>query len=108
MAKTPSTMLALGTIAPDFSLLDTISGELFTLHKHNTAKAIVILFICNHCPYVKHIQHMLPILANDYIDKGILFIAINSNDVNQYPDDSPMHMQQIANAVHYPFPYLYD
>ena len=108
MAKTPSNMLALGTSAPLFSLVDVISNQKISLSTQQTYHATLIMFICNHCPYVKHINQALTQLANDYQNKGVRFIAINSNDVDTYPDDSPENMKKTAMAEHYPFPYLYD
>ncbi|MDI9819444.1 MULTISPECIES: thioredoxin family protein [unclassified Legionella] len=108
MAKTPSTMLPLGTYAPQFSLLDTVSGSTVSLNSSPESKATVIMFICNHCPYVRHINKELTRLANDYMKLGINFIAINSNDVETYPDDSPENMKKTATEHNYPFPYLYD
>ena len=107
MAQTSSTMVSLGTKAPDFTLPDTASGINISLH-NLTGKATVIMFICNHCPFVKHVNKELVRLANDYILKGISFIAISSNDVVNYPDDSPEKMKQTAKELGYPFPYLYD
>lgn len=108
MAKTPSTMLPLGTQAPHFSLLDVVSGKKIYLDGSNDAKSTVVMFICNHCPYVKHINQELTKLAKDYMPKGVFFFAINSNDVIAYPDDSPENMKKTALAEDYPFPYLYD
>ncbi|MFA5959163.1 MAG: thioredoxin family protein [Tatlockia sp.] len=108
MAKTPSTMLPLGTLAPQFSLLDVVSGNLISLKNAVGSKATVIMFICNHCPYVKHVNAELTKLAKDYMPEGVSFIAINSNDVAAYPDDSPENMKQAAHREGYPFPYLYD
>lgn len=108
MAKTTSNMLALGTDAPLFSLPDVISDTSISLKADDAFKATVITFICNHCPYVKHINHELVQLANDYIKLGVRFYAINSNDILQYPDDSPEQMKQTALAEGYPFPYLFD
>lgn len=108
MALTPSNMLDLGTKAPDFSLRDEVSGEEMSLEQLRSDKATVIMFICNHCPYVKHIQHGLVELANDYIPKGVSFVAINSNDVKNYPDDSPENMKRVAIRLGYPFPFLFD
>lgn len=108
MTLTPSNMLPLGTEAPEFKLPDTVSGEELSLEEMRSEKATVIMFICNHCPYVKHVQKGLVELANDYIPKGVSFIAINSNDVENYPDDSPEHMRMVANELGYPFPFLYD
>jgi len=108
MAETPSTMIPLGTKAPDFHLLDMISHQKLSLDKLKSDKATVIMFICNHCPYVKHIQSKLVETANDYLAKGIAFIAICSNDAARYPSDSPEKMHDEAMQHHYPFPYLHD
>ena len=108
MSRTASTMLPLGTIAPNFQLKDVISGEQVKLTHSSDNKATVIMFICNHCPYVKHINCELTRLANDYMPLGVRFLAINSNDVESYPDDSPENMLLTAKMHHYPFPYLYD
>jgi len=108
MALTPSKMIPLGTKAPDFELPDTVSGKRLSLSELKSDKATVIMFICNHCPYVKHVQSGLVKLANDYIPKGVSFIAINSNDVKNYPDDSPESMKKVAKKLGYPFPYLFD
>ncbi len=108
MSRTPSNMLPLGTIAPDFTLLDTVSHEMLSLKNIKGTKATVILFICNHCPFVIHVNEELVKLANDYRSKGIEFIAISSNDIENYPQDSPLLMQKVAEDLKYPFPYLYD
>lgn len=108
MSKTPSNMLPLGTHAPQFSLLDVISGRKMGLSTSNKIKSTVLMFICNHCPYVKHVNKELTSLANDYKDKGVHFLAINSNDVDNFPDDSPENMKKTAIREAYPFPYLYD
>ena len=108
MALTSSNMLALGTQAPDFKLLDTISGKFYSLKNSQGSKATVIMFICNHCPYVKHVMHELVQLANDYIAKGISFMAISANDVIAYPEDAPEKMAQLAKQLRFSFPYLYD
>ncbi len=108
MALTESRMVPLGTKAPDFTLPDVISGKELSLEDLKSDKATVIMFICNHCPYVKHIQKGLVELANDYIPKGISFIAINSNDVENYPEDSLEKMKEVAERLGYPFPYLFD
>lgn len=105
---TPSAMLPLGTTAPDFELLDAISGKNYSLNELKSDKATVIMFICNHCPFVKYVNEQLVQLANDYIPKGVSFIAISSNDVANYPDDSPENMKLTAYKLGYPFTYLYD
>lgn len=108
MALTPSTMLPLGTPAPDFNLPDAVSGKTQNLNQLKSDKATVVMFICNHCPYVKHIQHELVNVANDYQPKGIHFIAINANDAANYPEDAPDKMCEVAQQLDYPFPYLFD
>jgi peroxiredoxin len=108
MAATPSTMMPLGTIAPDFTLLNTVTGEMVNLQDLKSDVATLVMFICNHCPYVKHIDAQLVKLANDYQSKGVSVIAISSNDVENYPDDSPEKMKEVAQQLGYPFPYLYD
>jgi len=108
MPETPSTMIPLGTKAPNFKLLDTISGKQLSLQELKSDKATVVMFICNHCPYVKHIQHKLVDVVKNYQAKGISFIAINSNDIVHYPDDSPDKMKLEAATQGYTFPYLFD
>lgn len=108
MARTPSNMLPLGTKAPQFELPDAISGKTFNLNELKSDKATVIMFICNHCPFVKHVDEGIVSLAKDYQSKGVSFIAIGSNDVENYPQDSPELMKVEAEKVGYPFPYLYD
>jgi len=108
MSRTPSNMLRLGTIAPNFTLLDTVSHKILSLKSMKGTNATVILFICNHCPFVIHVNKELVMLANDYRSKGIEFIAISSNDVENYPQDSPQLMHEVAADLNYPFPYLYD
>ena len=107
MALTPSTMLPLGTTAPDFNLPDT-NGEMVSLEDFKGAPALLVLFICNHCPYVKHIRSGLAQLARDYTPRRVAIVAINSNDVANYPDDSPVKMKEEVRAAGYTFPYLYD
>ena len=109
MVKTLSTMLPLGSKAPDFTLIDTITNQAVKLSNHvQHSKGTVIMFICNHCPFVKHINHELVKLALDYQHKPISFIAINSNDAEAYPDDSPENMKKNAQSLGFPFPYLFD
>jgi peroxiredoxin len=108
MALTPTKQIPLGFIAPDFTLPDTVSGENMSLAQLKSDKATVIMFICNHCPYVKHVNDALVALANDYMPKGVSFVAISSNDAEAYPADSPAQMKIEAARLGYPFPYLYD
>lgn len=108
MSLTPSNMIALGTPAPEFSLPDVVSGKVFSLNQFQEVKAIVVMFLSNHCPYVKHVNSELVKLANEYIPKKVAFIAISSNDIKSYPDDSPEKMKEAALRLKYPFPFLYD
>lgn len=107
MARTPSTMLPLGTPAPDFSL-PNIDGRTLTLADFADAQGLVVAFICNHCPFVKHLADDLASFGREMQDRGIAMVAISSNDAENYPDDSPEKMKQEAAARGYPFPYLYD
>ncbi len=107
MAQTPSTMLDLGTTAPDFRLPD-VSGKQIGRDDFKSASALLVMFVCNHCPYVKRIQAGLVRLAKDYQAKGVAVVAISSNDAEKYPDDGPVKMQDEARAAGYTFPYLYD
>lgn len=108
MARTLSNMLPLGTNAPKFSLPDTVSGEEKSLDTVKGRKGTLIAFICNHCPFVIHINPQLVAMAKEYQSKGIGFIAISSNDVVNYPQDAPHFMKKTAENLGYPFPYLYD
>lgn len=108
MALTESNPFPLGSKAPDFELPDTISGKTLSLSHLKSDKATVIMFLCNHCPYVKHVNGGLVKLANEYMVRGVSFIAINSNDPGRYPDDSPEKMTISARLNQYPFPYLFD
>jgi peroxiredoxin len=107
MAATASTMLPLGTKAPDFTLLDA-NGDTVSLENFPGAPGILVMFICNHCPYVKHIQNKLAKFGREYQEKGLGIIAISANDVDAYPDDHPDRMKEEAKRVGYTFPYLYD
>jgi peroxiredoxin len=107
MALTPSIMLPLGTPAPDFRLPD-IGGKMVALGDFKSAPALAVLFICNHCPYVKHIQAGLAQWARDYQARGAAVVAISSNDAHNYPADSPAKMAQEAKSAGYTFPYLHD
>ncbi|MCU0431755.1 MAG: thioredoxin family protein [Cytophagaceae bacterium] len=109
MAAVPSTMIPLGSIAPAFELPDTQSGKILSLRTLSAGKkATLIMFICNHCPYVKHLNKALVELSNEYLQKNIAIIAISSNDAVQYPQDGPEEMKKHALQEGYPFPYLYD
>lgn len=108
MANTPSNMLPLGTTAPDFKLTDTISQKKLSLSNLKGSKGTVIMFICNHCPFVIHVNKAIVNIANAYAERGIAFIAISSNDVINYPQDAPDKMTIHAEVNNYPFPYLYD
>ncbi|TWU25574.1 thioredoxin family protein [Bythopirellula polymerisocia] len=107
MARTPSTMLPLGTPAPDFSLVN-VDGTTVSLGDFSGAPALLVMFICNHCPFVKHVADELARLGQDYKSKGAAIVAINSNDVANYPADSPEQMVAEAEDRGYVFPYLYD
>ncbi len=106
MAMTPSTMLPLGTTAPAFSLPDT-GGKMVSLSAFR-GKPVLLMFLCNHCPFVKHLGAQLAQLGREYQSRSLGIVAINSNDVANYPDDSPEKMKAEAQRVGYPFPYLYD
>jgi peroxiredoxin len=114
MALTESTMLDLGTTAPDFTLpaanpdVDDAGGAVRALDDYDAAEALVIVFMCNHCPYVQHIETALLDVAREYQAKGVQFIGICSNDAERYPDDSFESMAERAEAKDYPFPYLHD
>lgn len=108
MARIPSTMMPLGTRAPEFTLPDTVSGNTLSLNDVKGEKGTLVMFICNHCPFVIHVNEQLVKLGNDYQPNGIKLVAISSNDVIKYPDDSPEKMRQLAKKLAYPFPYFYD
>ncbi len=108
MARTESNMLPLGTKAPNFTLPDTVSGKLISLNDLNSDRATVIMFICNHCPYVIHINPELVRITHEYTEKGVSFVAISSNDIENYPQDAPENMKKVAEENNYNFPYLYD
>ena len=107
MVRTASTMLPLGTLAPDFTL-SNIDGQSVSLSDFRDKKALVIIFMCNHCPYVKHVAPELTRLSNEYMAKGIGFVGINSNDLVAHPEDSPEMMKAEAAKQGYQFPYLHD
>ncbi len=107
MAETPSTMLELGTRAPEFRLRDT-DGREVALADFKDRKALLVMFICNHCPFVKHVQAELARIGRDYQPRGVAVVAISSNDVGQYPDDGPEAMAKEKQRAGYTFPYLFD
>jgi peroxiredoxin len=108
MARTESTMLALGTPAPDFQLPDVTTGKTVSLADLRDKKAVLVMFICRHCPYVKHVQDELSRLGKDYAAKDAGIVAISSNDAGAYPDDSPESLREMAAELGFMFPYLYD
>lgn len=101
-------MLPIGTIAPDFNLPDTVSGKNVALADIQSNKATVVMFLCNHCPYVLHVNEEIVRIVKDYESKGVSFVGISSNDVENYPQDGPDKMKIHATEVGYTFPYLYD
>jgi peroxiredoxin len=105
---TTSSVIGLGSSAVEFRLHDTVSGGMFSLNDLKGSMATVIMFICNHCPYVKHVNDELIRIARDFKAKGVSFIAISSNDASLYPEDGPEEMRRTAQRLGYPFPYLYD
>jgi peroxiredoxin len=107
MALTPSTMLPLGTIAPDFRLPDT-DGKIVSLADFKNAPALVVVFMCNHCPYVIHLRAGLAQFARDYAARGVAIVGISANDAQNYPADGPAKMREGVKAAGYIFPYLYD
>ncbi len=108
MAKTESTMLPLGTPAPAFNLTDVISDKQISLATFDGKKALLVMFICRHCPYVKHVQVELAKIGKDYQDLSVGIVAISSNDAAAYPDDSPQGMREQALELDFRFPYCYD
>jgi len=108
MSSTASNMIPLGTKAPKFKLLDTITMESMSLDELKGDKATVVFFICNHCPFVIHVNEELVNIANKFSERGVSFIAISSNDVENYSQDAPDLMKKVAFNLNYPFPYLYD
>ncbi len=107
MTMMVSTMLALGTVAPDFELPDT-KGRMVSVKDFADAKAILIVFMCNHCPFVKHVLDEMVEMIKEYQQKGVAVVGINSNDVENYPDDSPEAMAKLVQQKGFTFPYLYD
>jgi peroxiredoxin len=107
MVLVDSTMMPLGTVAPPFSLPDT-DGRTVSLHDFKDAPAVLVMFICNHCPYVKHIRSQLAGFCQEYQAKGVAIVAINSNDADKYPEDNPENMKAEVASAGYTFPYLFD
>ncbi len=107
MARTPSTMLPLGTKAPDFSLVN-VDGRMVSLADFSAAPALLVMFMCNHCPFVKHLAGAIAKFADEYMARGAAIVGINSNDVATFPADSPEQMVREAEEQGYSFPYLYD
>lgn len=108
MVATPSTMLALGTPAPDFHLPDVVTGQNRSLSDFSKNKLLLVMFICRHCPYVKHIQDQLIQIGLDYVPRNVGLVAISSNDAGNYPDDSPKSLKEMAETLKFNFPFCYD
>lgn len=108
MVLTPSTMMTLGTPATDFELLNVVSGKKESLLDAKKSKGLVMMFICKHCPYVKHIEIELARFGRDYAGKEIGIVAVSSNDAENYPDDHPTQLKEMARALSFSFPFLYD
>jgi peroxiredoxin len=108
MVKTASTMLSLGTKAPDFQLTDVVSNQVISLSNFTEKKGLLIMFICQHCPFVKHIQSELANIGKDYVNQGLGIVAISSNDVVNYPGDSPENLKYMAEKLSFNFPFCYD
>ncbi len=108
MAATESKMMELGTKAPYFNLFDTISRNMLSINDIKSEKAMVVMFICNHCPYVQHVMNTVLNIAREYSEKGIAFVAISSNDIVNYPLDHPDIMEIVGKMAAFPFPYLFD
>ncbi len=101
-------MLALGTPAPDFALPDVVSGKTVSLSTFANKQALLVMFICQHCPYVKHVKEELAKIGQDYQQSGLGIVAISANDVANYPDDSPQKLKEMAIALNFTFPFCYD
>jgi thiol-disulfide isomerase/thioredoxin len=108
MVATPSVMLPLGTEIPDFQLPNAVDGRSVSPANYRGAVGLVVMFLCNHCPFVKHVLPELTRISGDYLPKGIAFIAINANDVETYPIDAPEHMARLAQAQKWIFPFVFD
>ena len=108
MSLTPSTMLPLGTAATDFKLPDVVSGKIFSLKDFSAKKSLLVMFMCQHCPYIQHIKKELTKLGKDFSGKDIAIVGISSNDAVNYPDDSPAELKKFAKVEGFAFPLLYD
>ena len=108
MVNTSSTMMPLGAAAPDFELVDVVSGKRVALRDFEGKRGLVVMFLSRHCPFVKHVQEQVAELCNSYLDEGLGVVAVCSNDVERYPDDGPEQMKQQAEQVGFHFPYLFD
>ncbi|MBE9177413.1 thioredoxin family protein [Oculatella sp. LEGE 06141] len=108
MVKTASTMLPLGTQAPEFQLPDVVSGATISLSTFANQQALLVIFMCQHCPFVKHVQAELAKIGHDYQNKGLGMVAISANDVTKHPSDSPDHLKAMADEVGFTFPVCYD
>ncbi|MBI3333525.1 MAG: thioredoxin family protein [Candidatus Omnitrophica bacterium] len=108
MALTPSTMLALGTEAPDFQLRDTVSGKMISLETFAGKKGLLVMFICRHCPYVQHVKEELARLGKGYQGKDLGVVAISANDAEHYPDDAPDKLKGMAQELGFTFPFCFD
>lgn len=108
MARTPSKMIALGTQAPDFHLPDVISGQIVSLESFATKSGLLVMFICRHCPYVKHVQSELARIGKDYQSRDIGIVAITANDIEQQPDDAPESIKSMVQELGFTFPFCYD
>lgn len=108
MTLTPSTMLELGTKAPDFHLPDVVSGQTISLATFSGKQALLIMFICRHCPFVQHVKAELASLGKDYAEKNVGIVAVSANDVENYPDDAPEQLKAMAKELGFVFPFCYD
>ncbi|MCG8368653.1 MAG: thioredoxin family protein [Pseudanabaenales cyanobacterium] len=108
MAMTASTMLELGTLAPDFQLPDVVSGQTISLQTFTDKKALLVMFICQHCPFVKHVKQELAQLGQDYVPQDVGIVAISANSIETHPMDSPAHLKAMAEESGFNFPFCYD
>ena len=108
MVLTHSTMLKLGTLAPDFNLPEVVSGKSYSLKDFSGKKALLVMFVCRHCPYVQHIKDEMSKLGKDYAEKDVAIVAISSNDAEKHPDDSPESLKEFVEETGIVYPFLYD